>query len=278
MAKKKPKKRSKRSKSKDPINQVSKIINRRSIGILLVLSALLTLLSMLSASQGVLTDRWLELLRKGFGWGMYLVPFWLGALGVWLFLRSFGKEPTIIWERVLGVLIIFLATLPIIHMLHFSPEPEALAAGGGGGGYVGYYVQNILEINLGTAGALALLLAVILIGLFVLLDISLDEIARFFVLAWESISIWYRFKAPRSWPRRRGTVLEQRPLPLFNGSGTDSTAADAGSAIGQKDHEPQIPVAQSAQAPAAQIPAEVRIVGQEAKAAEWQLPPLGLTG
>ena len=276
MAKKKLKKRSKRSKRKDPLIQVSKFINRRSIGILLVLSALLTLLSMLSASQGVLTDRWLEWLRKGFGWGMYLVPFWLGALGVWLFLRSFGKEPPVVWERVLGVLIIFLATLPIIHMLHFSPEPEALAAGGGGGGYVGYYVQHLLEINLGTAGAFALLLAVILIGLFVLLDISLDEVIRFFILAWESISIWYRFKAPRSWLRRRGTVLEQRPLPLFNGSGTDSAAADVGSVAGHENHEPQMPVAQSAQGPAAEIPAEVRIVGQEAKAAEWQLPSLDL--
>jgi len=281
MAKKKPKKRSKRSKRKDPINQVSKFINSRSIGILLVLSALLTLLSMLSASQGVLTDRWLELLRKGFGWGMYLVPFWLGALGVWLFLRSFGKEPPVVWERVLGVLIIFLATLPIIHMLHFSPEPEALAASGSGGGYVGYYVQHLLETNLGTAGAFALLLAVILIGLFVLLDISLDEVIRFFVLAWESISIWYRFKAPRSWLRRRGTVLEQRPLPLFNGRGTDSAAADAGSVAGQESRETQMPVAQAAQAqagqaPAAQIPAEVRVVGQEAKAAEWQLPSLDL--
>jgi len=271
MAKKKPKKRSKRSKRKDPIIQVSKFINSRSIGILLVLSALLTLLSMLSASQGVLTDRWLELLRKGFGWGMYLVPFWLGALGVWLFLRSFGKEPPVVWERVLGVLIIFLATLPIIHMLHFSSEPEALAASGGGGGFVGYYVQNILEINLGTAGAFALLLAVILIGLFVLLDISLDEVIRFFALAWESISIWYRFKAPRSWRKRREPVSEQRPLPLFNGSGTDSAAADVGSVAGQEKHEPQkMPVGQTAQE------LEVRIVGQEAKAAEWQLPSLDL--
>ena len=274
MANKKAKKRSKRSKRKPPTIQVSRYVNSRSIGIVLVLCALLTLLSMLSASQGVLTERWLELLRQGFGWGTYLVPFWLGALGVWLFLRGFGKEPPVVWEKVLGVLIIFLSSLPIIHLLHFSPEPEALAASGGGGGYVGYYVQRILVTNLGTAGAFALLLAVILIGLFVLLDISLDEVGRFFSLVWESAITWYRFNAPRRWRKRKGAAPEQPGLPLFNGTAPATTSAP--SAAEQGKREPRIPLAQTAQTPAARAPAEVRIVGQEGEAAEWQLPSLDL--
>ena len=46
------KKRSKRSKKKAPTIEVSRYVNSRSVGILLILTALLTLLSMLSASNG----------------------------------------------------------------------------------------------------------------------------------------------------------------------------------------------------------------------------------
>jgi len=271
------KKRSKRSKRKTPTIELSRYVNNRSVGILLVLTALLTLLGMLSASNGVLTERWLGLLRKGFGWGTYLVPFWLGALGIWLFLRGFGKEPPVVWERVVGILIIFLTTLPIIHIMHFSPDPEGLAVAGGGGGYLGFYVQRLLEVNLGTAGALALLLAVILIGLFVLLDISLDEIGRFFTLLSEAVVTWYRFKAPRPWLKREKALPVQGELPLINGPSKAATARVDRPAAEQAEQVPRRAPALSTGAPVVEIPVaqagdQPPIADQEIKTQAWHLP------
>ena len=51
------------------------------LGISMVLVGLLTLLSLLSSSNGWLSAGWLALIGKSFGWGMYLLPVGLMALG-----------------------------------------------------------------------------------------------------------------------------------------------------------------------------------------------------
>jgi S-DNA-T family DNA segregation ATPase FtsK/SpoIIIE len=54
------------------------------LGYVLLAIAGFTLLSFLSANHGVVTSKWLELLRQGFGWGAYLTPLFVGAIGLWL--------------------------------------------------------------------------------------------------------------------------------------------------------------------------------------------------
>ena len=57
----------------------------------MVLSAL-TILSMVSPQQGVLTQWWITLLKRVFGWGRFAVPIFVGAVGLWLVLRHFGDR------------------------------------------------------------------------------------------------------------------------------------------------------------------------------------------
>ena len=61
------------------------------LGVVLLVLALITGLSLLSLSRGSITEQWLQFLRHAVGWGMYLTPFILAAMGIWL-LRRFAAS------------------------------------------------------------------------------------------------------------------------------------------------------------------------------------------
>src|SRR3972149_3241488 len=54
------------------------------LGVGMTLVGLLTLLRLLSHHRGWISAGWLALLGQAFGWGMYLLPVGLIALGLWL--------------------------------------------------------------------------------------------------------------------------------------------------------------------------------------------------
>ena len=139
-------------------------------GILLIGVALVTVFSLLSFNQGLLTGTWLRLLRLGFGWGAYALPVGLGAAGFWLFLTGFGRSVRVPLETVLGVLLLFLGGLAISH--YFANDPGAVALAGGGGGHLGWWISAGLIGALGDVGAFLVLLALVLIGLIALFSIS----------------------------------------------------------------------------------------------------------
>jgi S-DNA-T family DNA segregation ATPase FtsK/SpoIIIE len=81
----------------------------------LILVALISILSFLSRQPGFLTRAWLRLLKQGFGWGAYVVPVFIGAVGVWLIWRHFGEDlPEVDPIRVAGGVILFLGLLTIM--------------------------------------------------------------------------------------------------------------------------------------------------------------------
>ena len=140
------------------------------LGVGMVFVALLTFLSLLSAQQGALTELWLTALAQGFGWGMYVVPLFIGALGLWLLLRRFGER--IPWpepEQVVGIGLGFFAALTTFHLiLHFiSPATDLyeLARAGRGGGYIGAVLTSL---GLQALGPLGLSTAVFLLWLVVI--------------------------------------------------------------------------------------------------------------
>lgn len=93
----------------------------------LILFALITLLSFLSREPGALTRAWLRLLFQVFGWGAYVVPVGIGAIGVWLIWRHFGDQlPPLDPIRISGTLLAFIALLTLMHATieSFSPLGE----------------------------------------------------------------------------------------------------------------------------------------------------------
>jgi S-DNA-T family DNA segregation ATPase FtsK/SpoIIIE len=148
------------------------IFRPQAAGMVLLIAALITLLSLASFSRGVITSSWLHLLRQGFGWGVYLTPLGLGAAGLWLLLRGMGRSPTVDWERVAGALALAALLLTLTHLLVPLAEREAVANRGGGGGYVGWAVSSLLVSSVGSWGSYILLFALAGVAFSLLLSLS----------------------------------------------------------------------------------------------------------
>ncbi len=132
------------------------------LGYGMLLIAALTLLSFLPANRGVITSKWVELLRRAFGWEAYLTPLFVGAVGIWLVLREFGDKlprPTPLQSG--GVLLGFLALSITCHLiaapLMFDGDLTVTANAGHGGGYVGLALSRLFLRGLGSAGTIVLL-------------------------------------------------------------------------------------------------------------------------
>lgn len=190
------------------------------VGILLLVLALVTLLSLLSVSRGTLTNNWLRLLREAVGWGVYVLPFGLGALGFWLFLFGFGHELSIPLETVFGIALLFSGTLGLLHC--FVNEPRTAAQSGMGGGYVGWAISRALINGLGYVGAILALVTTFVIGLIAAFSISMANVARHLLAIWQRFVNWYgHFRTARteraalaakeSLPDRLSALLGRRP-------------------------------------------------------------------
>lgn len=184
--------RRKRKKKQGSWFNLASARQREIVGVLLIAVAGVTVLSLLSANQGQVTDTWLRVLRRLFGWGFVLVPLGFGAVGFWMVLDSLDEASDVGWERPLGGVLIFLV---IIILLHFFPsllldhDPRTLADSDRGGGLVGYTLSRVLLIGVGPLGSLVLLFALLAIGLITLLSLSLAELGAI------TAGVWTRMRA-----------------------------------------------------------------------------------
>jgi DNA segregation ATPase FtsK/SpoIIIE, S-DNA-T family len=142
-------------------------------GIFLLFIGLVTLLFLFSSNNSASTGIWLSFLGRAFGWGAYLFPIGLFAVGMWLVLRHFERIPQVSLERVIGVIFLYLVLLVGLHFLLDAPDREAslaLAERSQGGGYTGAVLLELMINNLGIAGTMIAMLAWGLIALAFTLD------------------------------------------------------------------------------------------------------------
>ena len=147
-------------------------------GVVLLFVGLVTLLLLFSSSHNALTGGWLNLLGRLFGWGMYLFPLGLIAIGLWLVLRYFESVPRVAPERVFGLLLLFFNLLTWLHLIFPPADAAALASQGGSGGVLGAYFYQLSFDNLGLAGTLILLLAWLVLALALSLDLAVVDLFR----------------------------------------------------------------------------------------------------
>jgi len=167
------------SKKRDPILKIDPARQREIVGIGFIAVGGLTVLSILSASHGSLSEAWIHLLQLGFGWGYILVPFGLILIGLWLVLDSMDQRPDVGWEQPLGGVVLFVLVLAFLHVIAWLDTPQAPPDSGRGGGYVGWWVSQTLQDNLGLLGAILVLLAGTGIGLILLLGRSVFQLFQF---------------------------------------------------------------------------------------------------
>jgi len=147
------------------------------VGVILALSGILILLGLLAASPSALTGGIIRLLGQLIGWGLYFLPVALIVFGLWLILRKIERIPSPSLERTVGSLLLFLWTLTVMHSIIAAPEMAMVAArDGAGGGYVGGFFERTLWFGLGPLGLIVVLLAWMLIGLTMIVDMRLHEL------------------------------------------------------------------------------------------------------
>ena len=159
-------------------SQTPLIFHPQVVGIILVIGALFTLLSLFSFSRGALTGGWLHLLRQAFGWGIYLTPVGLGAAGLWLLLRGMGHSPAVAWERVAGAVALICLLLALTHLPIPPGERQAVAREGGGGGYLGWAISTLLVSGVGQWGSYILLFTLSGVAICLLLSLSPLEVGE----------------------------------------------------------------------------------------------------
>lgn len=133
------------------------------LGWALLIPSVLTILSLISAQQGKLTEWWISILAQVFGWGMYIVPLFFGAVGLWLVLRRFGDRiPTPDPEQIVGAVLLFFVLLATLQLIASFLQPQvnlyALGEAGLGGGLVGAALVDLGIKALGKAGTIVTLL------------------------------------------------------------------------------------------------------------------------
>jgi S-DNA-T family DNA segregation ATPase FtsK/SpoIIIE len=119
---------------------------------------------------------WLTL---GLGWMAFLVPAWLIGLGLLRLAasaRGDASPPTI---RVLGAVLASLALPAIVHLLPIGEQDPVLRAleHQAGGGAFGLFLSEGLVEALGLPAAIVLLVVALLLGMLLLFDLTLTQVA-----------------------------------------------------------------------------------------------------
>jgi S-DNA-T family DNA segregation ATPase FtsK/SpoIIIE len=193
---------SSRSRSSKPKINLSALLRVEILGIAVLALAILTFLSLISPNQGQVTSRWLALLRQGFGWGAYLMPVILGAVGLGMLMAGFGRLPPVQWEKVFGLVLVYLAMMGISHLLTPVEDPWTVVTEGRGGGLLGWAVGYGLEYAIGRVGAYVLLIAFLLIAVILIMGQSTSDIAVAVALWFdelrERVALWRAERAARA--------------------------------------------------------------------------------
>jgi len=88
------------------------------LGVALIVLPMLILLSYLSPNSGVLTRGVINFLNTTFGWGAFVPPIAIAAVGVWLIWRHFGDElPEIPIVRIIGLALVYFGMLALMHAI-----------------------------------------------------------------------------------------------------------------------------------------------------------------
>jgi S-DNA-T family DNA segregation ATPase FtsK/SpoIIIE len=188
------------------------------IGLLLVALGLFTIISLLSTRQTLVGGAWLDLLRVTFGWGMFVIPLAMVAIGLWLLLRTFGDRlPRLEVEQILGIGLLYFALLVVLHALTGALEFEEgmeQARLGRGGGAIGAAILSLSLSALGVGGTVVVLSAWLLIALTFTVGVSIPELVALVmgVVGWLREQLPKRVPASTSISGPSGTKATSQPV------------------------------------------------------------------
>ncbi|MFA6918174.1 MAG: DNA translocase FtsK 4TM domain-containing protein, partial [Candidatus Gracilibacteria bacterium] len=140
---------------------------------------ILTILS-IKGTFGVIGNLWVDALKPVFGWGLYGIPAIFILMSMMLFLSrkvAFGAA------KVLGMILLVVSVLSILHLSVPIDKLHEYAAQGMYGGYTGFVTNFLLleVLGIGYVGASIIFIAMFLVSLLLMFELSLREIVALFV-------------------------------------------------------------------------------------------------
>ena len=157
------------------------------IGSVLVLTAILILFSLLSPVKGQFTSALIDGLRSLFGVGVWIVPFLLGGLGVWLALRDVTEGNTMSPWRLAGALGLFLVFEGFATLIAGTPASAEAAAEGTGGGLLGWAICAGLSTILGLPLTIVVLLILAAFSVMALAGVTLADVSNQLAEFWRGM-------------------------------------------------------------------------------------------
>ena len=149
------------------------------VGAVMAMIGMAIILVLSSAQRSPPVESFVSGLSQSFGWGIYILPVGLIAMGVWLILRRIEKLPPLTLERATGIIILFVWLLTAMHSVIAAPaRADEAAMDGAGGGFIGGAFEKALFNNLGGGGAVVALLAWLFIAMTMTFDIEIQEMFK----------------------------------------------------------------------------------------------------
>jgi S-DNA-T family DNA segregation ATPase FtsK/SpoIIIE len=179
------------------------------IGIGLGFIGLLAFLSLFATGQSTITTWLANALFVSFGWGAYIFPLALLVLGAWLVLSKAEKIPWLTAERLVGYILIFINLLTWLDL--FAKAAHSTAANAGGG-VIGFAFERLLVNGLGMAAAVVVLIAWLLIGIILTLDIALLDFFNLLVPIFQKLGEFAR-RAWQEWKIERTKKPQVKLIP-----------------------------------------------------------------
>ncbi len=180
------------------------LLSPKILGLALVVMAVFTVLSLISEERGKVTGAWIDYLEHMVGLGAWGVPLVVGAIGIWLIIRSVEEMPDVPWQRPAGILLLFVAYLTGTAMLS-GVAAEASS------GVVGSQTAATLERLLGGTGAWIAVSVFGIAGLILLTDRLLLDAG--YEIVW-SVEDWWHGRGAKQNTDKANAVLEpELPIP-----------------------------------------------------------------
>ncbi|MGB4595430.1 MAG: DNA translocase FtsK [Anaerolineaceae bacterium] len=178
-------------------------------GISLLVVGLLLVLALLTSNSGMVTSWISERLTTWLGWGGYILPVTFVLVGLWFLLSRMDNFPNISFERLLGVVLLFVNLVTWLGLIN-------------SGGRIGSAIFLGLVSALGQVGVIILLIAWLLAGLIFLVDLSMADLILWLAERFKhSQSKFARFVRSKAKEQQVSDDLEHESEPLSTASLTD---------------------------------------------------------
>ncbi len=173
------KKRSSRRKKSGWDKVKEAVFSGQTLGVVLAVLGIFTLLALFSSQRGSVTAWWIDLMSMLFGVGVYLLPIVLIVSGIFIFLYSQGHRGSFTLTRFLGFLLLWLTTQALIQLVSVSRGADAPITSprpGDYGGLAGWMLVQPLSSILGQGLTMLLMVMLFLLAVILLFGVSWNRL------------------------------------------------------------------------------------------------------